>query len=144
MVGQARRRATKIQTKVVGGGIFCRVFSNFEKSRHEVADDIISRVAVEYVGMDVQFKIWLFYGKQWPSYSTLWPAEPVLRTFVQYLIAFCSRPETDSDVLAGKFLVSIVPDKLVEFRDPRLNRSREIKPNAAGGDIFDGLFRDNF
>ena len=29
------------------------------------------------------------------------PAAPVLRTFVQFLIAFCSRPELDSDIISG-------------------------------------------
>ena len=28
-------------------------------------------------------------------------AGPVLRTFMQYLITFCSRLETDSDVISG-------------------------------------------
>ena len=31
---------------------------------------------------------------------------------------------------------SIVPDKRVKFRDPRLNRSREIPPEAVEGGIF--------
>ena len=58
-------------------------------------------------------------------------AAPVLRTFVQYLIAFCSRPETASDFISGKY---------VKFRDPGLNRSREIPPETVIGDIFDRFF----
>ena len=55
----------------------------------------------------------------------------VLRiTFAQYLIAFCRRPEVTSDVISGKFLGAVVPDNLVKFCDPRLNRSREIPPEA--------------
>ena len=54
------------------------------------------------------------------------PAAPVLRTFVQYLNAFCSWPDTASEVLSGCFVRTIVDDKRVKCRDPRLNRSREI------------------
>ena len=36
---------------------FLPFFSNFEKCRPDVADDIISGVAVEQVGMDVRVKI---------------------------------------------------------------------------------------
>ena len=79
-----------------------------------------------------------------PNYSTLWPAEPVLRTFVQNLIAFCSNMETASDVISGNFVGSIVPDKLVKCRDLLLNRSREILPKAVGDGILTGFFHDNF
>ena len=41
MVRQPKRRATQIQHKVVGGGIFDR-FSNFDKCRLEAAGDAIS------------------------------------------------------------------------------------------------------
>ena len=40
-MGQAKRRPTKIRPKAVGCGI-STVFSNFEKYRPEVADDVIS------------------------------------------------------------------------------------------------------
>ena len=46
LVGQAKRRATKIRPIVAGGGIFGR-FSNFDKCRSEVAGDIISGMAVD-------------------------------------------------------------------------------------------------
>ena len=51
------------------------------------------------------------------------PATPVLRNFMQNLIAFCSRPETASDVMSGRFMGLIVHDKRAKFRYPRLNRS---------------------
>ena len=35
----------------------------------------------------------------------------------------------------------IVPDKHVQFGDPRLNRSREIPPESIEGGIFDGYSR---
>ena len=51
MVGQAKRRATNLRPKAVAGGIFGR-FANFDKYRPEVAGDVISGVAVDYIGMD--------------------------------------------------------------------------------------------
>ena len=69
--------------------------------------------------------------KRWPNYYTLWPAGPVLPiTFVQYLIAFCSRPRETRDVIFGKLVGPFIPEKLVKFGDPRLDRSREIPPKA--------------
>ena len=68
----------------------------------------------------------------------LWPAGPFLCTFVQYLVAFCSRPEAVSDVTSGRFVGPMVPDKRVKFRYPRLNHSREIPPDAVA--VFDGFF----
>ena len=65
------------------------------------------------------------------------PTAPVLRTFAQYLIAFCSRLETASDVISGRFVGSIICDEDVKFHDPHLNHSREIPPEAVGGGIFD-------
>ena len=57
-------------------------------------------------------------------------AAPVLRIFVQYLTAFCSRSEAASDVISSTFVGPIVPDKCVKYRDIHLNRSREIPPEA--------------
>ena len=65
---------------------------------------------------------------------------PVLRTFVQYLVTFCSRPEAVSDFITGTFVGLAVPVKCVEFLDPRLNRSPEIRPEAIGGGIFGRFF----
>ena len=55
---------------------------------------------------------------------------PVQHIFVQYLITFCSRPETDNDVISGRFVGPIVPDRPAKFRDPRSNLSREIPSEA--------------
>ena len=65
------------------------------------------------------------------------PAASALRTFVRYLIAFLSRLETVSDIIFGRFVRPAIPDMSVKFRDPRLNRSPEIRPEAIGGGIFD-------
>ena len=64
------------------------------------------------------------------------PIAPALRTFVRYLIAFCSRQEAASDVVSGPFVRPIVPDKLINYRDPRLNRCQEIRRKAVGYGIF--------
>ena len=61
-------------------------------------------------------------------------------TFVQYLIAFCSRPEALSDVISSRFVRPIVLNKCLKFCDPCLNHFREIPPEAVGGGIFDSFF----
>ena len=48
-----KRRATEIRHKAIESGNFDR-FPNFDKCRSEVAGDVISGVAVDYVGMDVR------------------------------------------------------------------------------------------
>ena len=50
----------------------------------------------------------------WPSYSTL-AAGLILRTFVQYSVAFCSRLEAAKDVISGGFMKLIVSDKAAKF-----------------------------
>ena len=59
-----------------------------------------------------------------------------LRTFVQYLIAFCSRSEEASYVTSSSLVGMTVANKCVKFRDPSLNRSPKIPPEAVGGVIF--------
>ena len=46
LVGQAKRRSTKIRPQAVGGGI-CGRFFNFNKCQSEVAGDVLSGVAVD-------------------------------------------------------------------------------------------------
>ena len=46
LMGQAKRRATQIRPRAVGGDIFGR-FSNFDKCRQEVAGDVVSGLAVD-------------------------------------------------------------------------------------------------
>ena len=77
-------------------------------------------------------------GSIWWSHIqwTLWPAGTVLRTFVKYSTAFCSRPEIASGVRSGTLVRPTVPDKPVKFRDPRLNRSSEAAMST--------VFHDNF
>ena len=75
--------------------------------------------------------MWLVWVEQWPKYLTLWLTGPDLRiTFVQYFIAFRSRPEATSDVISGSFPGHVVPDNRVRFSDPCLIRFREILPEA--------------
>ena len=51
-------------------------------------------------------------------------------SFVQYLVAFCSRPEVTSDVMSNRFVGPVVPDNRVIFGDPGLNLSQEIQHEA--------------
>ena len=55
------------------------------------------------------------------------PAGPFFRSFVHNLIAFCSRLEATSDIISGRFVSQIVPDKRVTFGDSRSNCSRDIR-----------------
>ena len=59
---------------------------------------------------------------------------------VQYLVGFCSRLETISDVISGSLVRPMVADIRVKLHDSNLNRSREILPEAVGGGKFDGFF----
>ena len=43
------------------------------------------------------------------------PVAPILRTVVQYLIAFCSRLEVASDVISGANVEQVGMDVLVKF-----------------------------
>ena len=54
------------------------------------------------------------------------PAAPILHTFVQYLIAFFSRPKAVSDVIFGSLFGLIFLDKYAKLRDFCLNCSGEI------------------
>ena len=56
------------------------------------------------------------------------PARPVLRTCMQYLIAFYSRLEAAIDVMFGKSVRLIDSDNAEEFRVSGLNSSRQIRP----------------
>ena len=88
-MGEAKCRATKILPETFGGGIF-GLFSNFGKCRPEVADDVISNAALDYVSVDALAKFSDSKLKGSRIFSTLWPAGPVLHTSVQYLIPFFS------------------------------------------------------
>ena len=63
---------------------------------------------------------------------------------MQYLVAFCSRPEGTSDVISGRFVGQTVLEKCVKFGYPRFNRSREFPPTTVGSGIIDSFFRYNF
>ena len=53
LVGQAKRRATKIRPKAIESTIL-GPFPNFDKCRSEIAGNIMSGVAVQYVGEGVR------------------------------------------------------------------------------------------
>ena len=90
-------------------------FSNFDKCPPEAARDVVSGVAVNYVGMDVPAK---FGDARLNSGRT---------RFTHFCTVFnCLLQPTGraSDVICGIFGRPTVPDKRLTFRDPRLNRSR--------------------
>ena len=64
----------------------------------------------------------------------------VLHTFMQYSIIFYSRLQADANVISSTFVRDTVPDNVVNYRDPGLNRSREHRLQVVG----DGTFHVNF
>ena len=84
------------------------------------------------------------FGDSWLNIGRvirLWLAGPVLHTFVQYLIAFCSQPETASDIKSCRFVGSILHNKRVKCRDPRFYP----KPSeAAFSTVFAARRSDSF
>ena len=54
-------------------------------------------------------------------------SHPFYALFVQYLIAFCGRPEAASD---SRVVAPSVPNKHVKFGGSCTKRSREIPPKA--------------
>ena len=81
-------------------------------------------MALNYVGMDVRATfgesgsnngriILLFFTGQ----------TRFTHHFVQYLIAFCSRPEATSNAISDIFAVSVIPDNHEKFGDHRINLS---------------------
>ena len=137
LLGQAKRHHTKIRPKAIGGGIF-RPFSSFDKCRPKAAGDVMSGVAVDYVGMDVNIKV----GDSTLNRGLiirLFADRTRLRNLMQYLTEFCSREEAASDVISGRFVKLIVRDKSIKFCDPRKNIYEGIRPEAVGGAIFDSF-----
>ena len=63
---------------------------------------------------------------------------------MQFLVAFCSRPEAAIGVISDKIVWLIVPEKHVKFRDPCLNHFQAIPPIAIGFGIFVRFSRYNF
>ena len=86
-------------------------------------------------------KMWWFKVKQWPNYSTLWRAGPVLATFIQYKITIWSRSEVASDVISCTFVWPVVPDQDDKLDDPGFNSSQDIPPEDIGGGIFHSFSR---
>ena len=75
-------------------------------------------MTVDYIGVDVRAKFGdsrLKTGR----IIRLFPTGPVLRTLVQYLSTFCSRPKIASGVISCRFVGPIDLDKCLKFREPR-------------------------
>ena len=80
---QAKRHATKIRPKPSKAAFSVVFFSNFDKYRPEVADDVISGVAVYQVGMDVMWNLAILCLTGAELLVSL-PVGSVLRTYLQY------------------------------------------------------------
>ena len=92
-------------------------------------------MTLDYVGTDVHASFG-DYKLNNGRMIRLCPAGPVLRTFVQYLMTFCSPLEAASDAISDMSVGPIVLDK----DTTKVNRSGEIPPEAIGGGIFHTFF----
>ena len=89
---------------------FSIVFLNFGEGRLEAAGDVISSVAFDYVGTGAPASFGDFRLNTDRTIQLFVRPIPVLHTFLQYSIAFCSRPEAASGVISSRFLKLIVMD----------------------------------
>ena len=103
---------------------------NFDKCRLEAAGDAISGMALDYFGTDDPPGFRDSRLNNGRIIRLFVRPEPFCVLFLQYLIAFCIKPEAASDVTSDTFMRQIVLDKCVKFHDPCLNCSREIPPEA--------------
>ena len=73
-----------------------------------------------------------------------------MRNFVQYLIAFCSRPETSSDVTSGRIVRLIVLDRFIKSETVfytvfvRYNFRPEVDNVAITGVVVSVKFSDSW
>ena len=74
----------------------------------------------------------------WGGWRQCRRSEGVLRTFVQYLIKFYSWLETASDVISGKFVGPIVPDKPVKILRSLLNSFPRNSTRSHRRHVFSG------
>ena len=63
-------------------------------------------------------------------------AGPFKSTSMRYLVTSDNRLETASDVISSVFDSRVVSQYAVKFRDPGLNRCKEIRLQVAGDCIF--------
>ena len=131
------KHSREIPLLAVGYGIVDSFFcDNF---RPDVVSDVLSGAAIGYVNVDVSVKL---------DDSTLNIGQ-IVRPFAgrTRFTHFCAvfnyslRPTDDMSGISGRFVRLTVPNEPVKFRDPRLNRSGDIRPKAEGGGIFGRLFR---
>ena len=87
-MGLAKRRATKIQPKTVGGSIF-GLFSNFDKCGLEVADKVISGV--------VDVNVCVKFGNSTLNRADLFDSLPVGPCFTHFhAVLSCNLQQTGS------------------------------------------------
>ena len=103
----------------------------------KVPDDIISDVAVE-IGMDIRAELGIYTLNSDRMIQLFADRARFTNFSVVYncIFEFCSRRKAACDVLFGRLVGLTVADKCVTFRDPRSNRSGEIRLKAVGCGIF--------
>ena len=97
---------------------YFRPFSNLDKCRPEADGDVISGVALDYVGADVHAGFGDSSLNRGRIIRLFVRSDPFCALFVQYLITFSSRRETASGVISGMFVRPVVLDKFVKLHDP--------------------------
>ena len=104
---------------------------NFDKCQLEANGDVISGVALEYVGMVVpagfgdngldSCRIIRFFG---------WP-DPFYALFAVFNCISAAEWKAATDVISGTFVWQIVPDKPEKFGDPCLNFLKKFHPKLS-------------
>ena len=140
LVEQAKCRATKFRLKAAGGSIFDR-FLNFEKCWPEAADDVISDIVVYQVSMNVHVKFsdspLNNQNKHFKGVLRSAQAGPCLSS--TWTCLCCVSP---ANYGRGKRcqIQQVIPNNSVQFRDHRLNCSRNICLDVVESFIFDSFF----
>ena len=113
-------------------------FQNFDKCRSKVAGDVVSCVAVDYVGTDAKQHL----ANLGYTVAELFDS---LADWTRFTYHFCpvfncilqlTGSKERSDVISGSFVETVIPNNRVKFGDPHMNFSQEIPPEAARGVIF--------
>ena len=82
---------------------------------------------------------WTCVKQPWPNYAPLCPQHPFYALlYSNYLHFAADRKQLVTSYPTGLWGRPTVHDKRVQSRDPRLNRTQEIPPEAVGGGIFKG------
>ena len=107
-----------LSTRIPNRGVVNRRLQveHFDKCLPEVAGEVISDMAVDDGSARMSVSNLVTLGETVAELFDSLPASPVLRTFAQYLLTFCSRPDAERNAISGRLVRFIVPDKYVKLR----------------------------